>query len=92
MPAKGSHVVKVRVTASLDPTLVQAIDEFAKEAGHLSRSRLIEEALHHWIAEQQRRDLEQQIEEYYLSLSEAEREEDREWAEGASHAATGLWD
>lgn len=92
MPAKGSHAVKVRVTASLDPALIQAIDELAKEAGHASRSRLIEEALHHWIAEQRRRDLEQQIEKYYLSLSEAEREEDQEWAEGASHAATRLWD
>lgn len=92
MPAKGSHAVKVRVTASLDPALIQAIDELAKEAGHASRSRLIEEALQHWIAEQRRCDLEQQIERYYLSLSEAEREEDREWAEGASHAATRLWD
>lgn len=92
MPGKGSHAVKVRVTASLDPALVQAIDALAKEAGHLSRSRLIEEALHHWIAEQKRRDLEQQVEAYYLSLSEAEREEDRQWTQGASHAATGLWD
>ena len=92
MPPKGSRAVKVRVTASFDPTLVQAIDTLAKTTGHSSRSRLIEEALHYWIAEQQRRDLEQQIEAYYLSLSEAEREEDREWAEGASHAATTLWD
>lgn len=92
MPAKSSQGAMVSATANLDPTVIQAIDAFAREAGHSSRSRLIEEALHHWIPEQRRRDLERQVEEYYLSLSEAEREEDREWAEGVSRAAIALWE
>lgn len=92
MSPKGSRAIKVRVTASFDPALVQTIDTLARTTGHSSRSRLIEEALQYWIAAQRRRNLEQQIEAYYLSLSEAEREEDREWAEGASHASTTLWD
>ena len=92
MSSKGSRAVKVRITASFDSALVQTIDTLAKATGHPSRSRLIEEVLQHWIAEQRRRNLEQQIEAYYLSLSEAEREEDREWAEGASHAASTFWD
>lgn len=92
MSPKGSRAVKVRITASFDPAVVRTIDRLAKVTGHSSRSRLIEAALQHWIAEQQRRDLEQQIETYYLSLSKDEREKDREWAEGASRAATTLWD
>jgi metal-responsive CopG/Arc/MetJ family transcriptional regulator len=92
MSPKGSRTVKVRITASFDPAVVRTIDRLAKVTGHSSRSRLIEEALQYWITAQQPRNLEQQIEAYYLSLSEAEREEDREWAEGASHAATALWD
>ena len=91
MARHASNAARVRVTTSLDATLVKALDKVAKTMGHASRSRLVEEALQRWVAEQKRRQVEEEIEQYYLPLSEAEREEDRQWAVGASHAASRHW-
>ncbi len=91
MDSKTSSSVKVKVTASLDAELVKAIDEFLKEFKARSRSQLIEDILHKWHKEQKRKDLERQIEEYYLSLSNEEREEDRQWSEIAARSAHHLW-
>ena len=92
MPSKTSSPVKVKVTASLDAELVKTIDEFLKESGDRSRSRLIEDALRKWQKEQKRQEIESQIEEYYLSLSDKEREEDRNWCEIATQSARHLWE
>jgi metal-responsive CopG/Arc/MetJ family transcriptional regulator len=92
MPSKTSSSVKVKVTASLDAELVKAIDEFLKESGDRSRSQLIEDALRKWQKGQKREEIESQIEEYYLSLSDKEREEDRNWREIATQSAHHLWD
>ena len=70
MDSKASSSAKVKVTASLDAELVRAIDEFLKESGDRSRSQLIEDALRKWQKEQKRQEIESQIEEYYLSLSD----------------------
>ena len=84
MGSKTSSSVKVKVTASLDAELVKAIDEFLKEFKARSRSQLIEDVLRKWHKEQKRQKLESQIEEYYLSLSNEEREEDRQWSKIAA--------
>ena len=91
MVRQASNAARVRVTTSLDATLVKALDNVAKTMGRASRSRLVEEALQHWMAAQNRRRVEEEIEQYYLSLSAAERHEDRQWAAGASHAARKHW-
>jgi len=83
---------KVKVTASLDAELVKAIDEFVKRVKTRSRSQLIEDILHKWHKEQKKRELESQIEEYYLSLSDEEREEDRQWSEIALQSARHIWE
>jgi len=93
MDSKTSSSLKIKVTASLDAELVKAIDEFLKDKEFKARSRsqLIEDILHKWHKEQKRKELESQIEEYYLSLSNEEREEDRQWSEIAAKSAHHLW-
>ena len=90
MDSKTSSSVKVKVTASLDAELVKAIDKFLKEFKARSRSQLIEDVLRKWHKEQKRQELERQIEEYYLSLSNEEREEDRQWSKIAAQSAHHL--
>ena len=80
------------MTASLDAELVKAIDEFLKESKTYSRSQLIENVLRNWHKEQKRRNLESDIEKYYLSLSNEEREEDRQWRDIAVQSAHHLWE
>ncbi len=92
MGSNASSSLKVKVTASLDGELVKAIDEFLKEFKTGSRSKLIEDILRKWHNDQKKRELESQIEEYYLSLSNEEREEDRHWSEIAAKSAHHLWE
>ena len=92
MASRTSSSVKVKVTASLDAELVETIDEFLKESGNRSRSQLIEDALRKWQKEQKRQKIENQIEEYYLSLSDKEQEEERNWREIATQSAHHLWE
>ncbi len=82
---------KVKVTASLDKELVHTIDNFLKSSKIRSRSQLIEDILRQWHNEQKKQDLEKQIEAYYLSQSDKEQAEDRQWTEIAAKAAQQLW-
>ncbi len=82
---------KVKVTANLNSELVNAIDQFLKVKNQ-SRSQFIEDVLREWYNEQKKRELESQIEEYYLSLSDEEREEDQQWSKIATHSAHQLWE
>jgi metal-responsive CopG/Arc/MetJ family transcriptional regulator len=82
---------KVKVTANLNSELVNAIDQFLK-AKNQSRSQFIEDVLRKWHNEQKKRELESQIEEYYLSLSDEDREENQQWSKIAAHSAHQLWE
>ena len=92
MGSKTSSLTKVKVTASLDAQLVKNLDEFLKESKSRSRSQLIEDVLSKWQIEQKRRQLESQVEKYYLSLSDEERKEDRQWSQIAAESARHLWE
>ncbi|MGA7874837.1 MAG: ribbon-helix-helix domain-containing protein [Desulfoferrobacter sp.] len=92
MTSKSAASAKVKVTASLNPGLVKQIDEFVKETNADSRSQLIEDALEKWCREQKRRKIEKQIEAYYLSLSNDERQEDRDWDQIAAESAASAWE
>jgi metal-responsive CopG/Arc/MetJ family transcriptional regulator len=63
---------KVKITVSLDKTLVQELVGISRQ-GRKSRSRLVEEALRHW----RRSRLEQELKEGYQAMAL----EDRETAE-----------
>jgi Arc/MetJ-type ribon-helix-helix transcriptional regulator len=81
---------RVPVTASLETGVVRALDDLAKRRGLSSRSRAVEEALSYWLAEQERRRVEQDVEAYYRGLSGPERGEEAEWARFASRSARHL--
>ena len=91
MGVKAYSLTKVKVTTSLDAELVKAIDESLKALKARSRSQLIEDILRTWHKEQRRRELERQIAEYYLSLSNEDKEEERKWDEIAAQSAHHLW-
>jgi metal-responsive CopG/Arc/MetJ family transcriptional regulator len=86
----GRPARKVRVTASLEAGVVRALDDLAKRRGLSSRSRAVEEALSYWLAEQEKRRVEQEMEAYYRGLTGPEMREDAEWAGFASRAAKHL--
>lgn len=92
MDSSPSHSGKVKISTSLDGELVKAIDEVLKKSKARSRSQLIEDILRSWYKEQKKRELESQIEEYYLSLSEEEQQEDGDWDQIAAESADRLWE
>ena len=92
MDSETSSPVKIKVTASLDTELVKAIDAYLDQSNIRSRSRLIENVLRSWYQQQKKREIESQTEQYYLSLSDEERKEDREWTEIAAKSAEHLWE
>lgn len=83
---------RVRVTATLDQGMVEALDRASKHHGLASRSQALETALAHWLREQRWREIERDMEAYYRSLTPAEKREDREWTRFVARAASRRWD
>ncbi len=83
---------KAKVTVTLSYDLVSQIDRLVDSSGVSSRSQLVEEAVRRWLRGQAQEELERQTEEYYLSLSKEERNEDRKWSKIAVRSAKHLWD
>ena len=51
----------------------------------------MEEMLRDWLLKSKKREIEKDIEAYYLSLSEKEKKEDREWTNIAAESAKRTW-
>lgn len=83
---------KAKITVTLSNDLVRQIDQLLDSPGVSSRSQLVEEAVHRLLRDQAQKELERQTEEYYLSLSKTERNEDRQWSKIAVRSAKHLWD
>jgi len=83
---------KVKVTATIDPDIIDAIDSYLKKTKNRSRSKFIEDILRSWYMEQKRTEIEKKMEKYYLSLSEDEKKEDKEWTKIAAESAKNLWE
>ena len=92
MDSQTSSPTKIKVTASLDPELIKAIDGYLAQSNIRSRSRFIEDILRSWHHRQKKLEIERQTERYYLSLSTNEREEDRKWTGIAADSARHLWE
>lgn len=92
MPTITARSPKTKVTVTLSHDLVRRLDELLDDPEAGSRSQLVEEALRRWLYDQAKEELERQTEEYYHSLPEAERKEDRQWSKVAAHSAKHLWD
>jgi len=81
---------KAKLTVTISGDVVNEIDEIAKERG-TPRSQVMEEALRDWLLKSKKRAIEKDIETYYLSLTEKERKEDREWTKIAEESAKRTW-
>ncbi len=92
MRTHTAHSQKAKITVTLSNDLVRQIDQLLDSPGVRSRSQLVEEAVRRLLRDQAREELERQTEEYYLSLSKAERNEDRQWSKIAVRSAKHLWD
>lgn len=92
MPTITAHSPKTKITVTLSPDLVRQLDALVDSPEAGSRSRLVEEAVRRWLRERAQKEVERQTEEYYHSLSTAERKEDKEWSKIAARSAKDLWD
>jgi len=91
MPTVATQSHKSKITVTLSNDLVRQIDKLLDSPEASSRSQLVEEAVRRWLGDQAQKELERQTEEYYLSLSEPERNEDRQWSKTAARSAKRLW-
>lgn len=91
MPTNLERSHKSKITVTLSNDLVREIDKLLDSPEASSRSQLVEEAVRRWLRDQSQKELERQTEEYYLSLSERERNEDRQWSKIAARSAKRLW-
>ncbi len=82
---------KLKVTLSLDETLLTAVDAAVKRDRTDSRSAVVEEAIRLWQLEQRRQWLDRETEAYYRSQTAAERREDHAWSRVAAKDAKRLW-
>ena len=85
------HAIKEKITMSIDPVLVHAVDAAVKAKQGGSRSAVVEEALRLWQLERRRKAIEKQTEEYYQSRSKADVKEDLEWGRIAALQIKHLW-
>jgi metal-responsive CopG/Arc/MetJ family transcriptional regulator len=86
-----STLRKAKLTVTISGDVVNEIDEIAKEKG-TPRSQIMEEIIRDWLSKSKKRAIERDIEAYYLSLSEGEKKEDREWTKVAEESAKRRWD
>ncbi len=91
MSTQETRATKTKITVTLSHDLVHQLDRLPNTKAR-SRSQVVEEALRRWLEEYKQRELDSQVEEYYLSLSKAERQEDKEWTKIAAKSAKRLWD
>jgi metal-responsive CopG/Arc/MetJ family transcriptional regulator len=89
MPS-ASMLRKAKLTVTISGDVVNEIDEIAKEKG-IPRSQAIEEMLRDWLLKSKKREIEKDIEAYYLSLTEKEKKEDREWTKIAAESVKRTW-
>jgi metal-responsive CopG/Arc/MetJ family transcriptional regulator len=80
---------KSKVSVTLDDRVLARVDRIANGG---SRSEIIERALRSWLSDQRRIELEDEIAAYYEGLGNAERDEDREWAELSARHLRKTWD
>lgn len=77
----------VKVTLTVPEELLAAVDRYVGEQDGATRSGVCAEALYYWLRQKQ----EEEIADYYLTLSEAERAEDAAWAAASAESAADSW-
>jgi len=80
-------MVATKVTLTLPTELVELVDRYVAEHRGTTRSGLCAGALRAWLQRLQ----EEEIEQYYATMSEAESLENRAWADAAAESAARNW-
>ncbi len=81
---------KAKLTITISSDLSSEIDEIARVKG-TPRSQLMEEILRDWLSVSKKKAIEKDIKAYYLSLTEEEKKENKEWTEAAAESAKRSW-
>ena len=81
---------KAKLTITISSDLSSEIDKISKRKG-TPRSQLIEEILRDWLSLSKKKAIEKDIRAYYLSLTEEEKKENKEWTEIAAESAERTW-
>ncbi len=79
---------KTKVSVSIRTELLR---EVQRVAGGVNRSAVFDQALARWLRERRQVQLERAIEDYYTSLTAAERTEDDAWADTGDDTVRLVW-
>lgn len=85
-----STMRKTKLTITIANDVSNEIDKIAKRKG-IPRSQVIEEILRYWLLKSKREAVEREIKDYYLSLTEEEKKESREWIKITTESAKRIW-
>lgn len=85
-----STLRKAKLTITISNDVSSEIDEIARKKG-APRSQVMEEILRDWLSWSKKNTIEKDIKDYYLSLTEEEKKENREWAKITSESAKRIW-
>jgi len=86
-----STLRKTKMTVTISGDVAGEIDKIARKKKS-PRSQVMEEMLRDSLLKSKKRAIEQDIEAYYLSLTEEEKKEDKDWAKIAAESAKRTWD
>ncbi|GAI64016.1 unnamed protein product [marine sediment metagenome] len=81
-----STLRKAKLTITISNDVSSEIDEIARKKG-APRSQVMEEILRDWLSWSKKNTIEKDIKDYYLSLTEEEKKENREWTKITSESA-----
>ncbi len=81
---------KTKLTITINGDVADEIDEIVREKGS-PRSQVMEEILRDGLLKFKKKAIEKDIEDYYLSLTEKEKKEDKEWTNVAEESAKRTW-
>ena len=82
---------KTKMTVTISGDVANEIDKIARMK-KVPRSQVMEEMLRDSLLKSKKRAIEKDIEAYYLSLTEKETKEDKDWARIAAESAKRTWD
>ena len=85
-----STLRKAKLTVTISGDIASEIDKIARKK-KTPRSQVMEEMLRDWLLKSKKKEIEKDIEAYYLSLTEKEKKEDREWARIATESTKRTW-
>lgn len=81
-------MAKTKLSVTVSESIVREIDRVARDK---TRSQVVEAALASWLRERRRQQLEDDIARYYSEMTDAERNEDSEWAALSRDSGGKMW-